>query len=390
MEQSSSNFQMNDMKQQLHHIEPNQHNWAMEFDHHRPSMSVHPAEFETIYSEATRNTQWNDEFRQQMLLSEFHQLKLSNNDAVHNSINWNEEFNKYKGKQPSEEWKKEFEDARQGKVEGKQNWSEEFNRMEELYAGDTTDWQRQFQEIWNEMKESKEAAGGDWASDFKDIFPSDMEPETIEVDPVFSPCEEYIFEKENSFLEHPDPYQAGIDLISGQGSLSLAALAFEAAVQRDVHNSNAWMHLGKIQAENEKEEPAIAALQRSVQENPNNLEALMNIAISYTNEGRLNEAYASLHRWLRTQYPQLQMPPTQRGDDMHDLLTKYYLQAVHQNPSSVDSSLQIGLGLLFYNVQEYDKSIDCFTAALSTRPNDYLLWNRLGATLSNSGKSKRC
>lgn len=59
----------------------------------------------------------------------------------------------------------------------------------------------------------------------------------------------------------------------------------------------------------------------------------------------------------------------------------------HHQPQQLDADIQIGLGLLFYNVQDYGKTIDCFRAAVSIRPDDYLLWNRLGATLSNSGDS---
>ncbi len=73
---------------------------------------------------------------------------------------------------------------------------------------------------------------------------------------------------------------------------------------------------------------------------------------------------------------------------MHGRLSKYYIEAVQRDTTLVDSNIQVGLGLLFYNIQDYEKTIDCFTAALSVRPDDYLLWNRLGATLSNSGKNE--
>jgi peroxin-5 len=59
------------------------------------------------------------------------------------------------------------------------------------------------------------------------------------------------------------------------GQLSAAALCFEAAVQREETSSRGWMYLGQVQAENETEEPAIAALQRAVKEAPDNLPALM-------------------------------------------------------------------------------------------------------------------
>jgi tetratricopeptide (TPR) repeat protein len=265
-------------------------------------------------------------------------------------------------------------------------------------------WEADFEEMWLKVQES--SFGKDFASEFKSAF-SDMPNEVPaefkdilpfevnemksmeEADPVFSECIPYEFEEQNEYLKHSDPYQAGMELLESQGSLSLAALAFEAAVQRDPHNDEAWLRLGRAQAENEKELPAIAALQRSVQENPQNLESLLNLAVSYTNEGQNDEVYATLDRWLRTKFPQLKMEPPKESQDAQSRLVKYFIDAIQLDSTNekLDPDLQVGLGLLFYTVQEFEKTIDCFTAALSGRVDDYLLWNRLGATLSNSGKS---
>ena len=49
-------------------------------------------------------------------------------------------------------------------------------------------------------------------------------------------------------------------------------------------------------------------------------------------------------------------------------------------------------GLVFvirYNVsKDYDHAIEAFRKALETRPDDYALWNKLGATQANSNRSE--
>ena len=218
---------------------------------------------------------------------------------------------------------------------------------------------------------------------------------------------DYLFEEENIFRAIPDPFSEGVKIMQEAGNLSLAALAFEAAVQKDPSHIAAWNMLGSAQAQNEKETPAIRALEQALKLDPSNLEALMGLAVSYTNEGYDATAYRTLERWLSTKYPQIIAPEelSRTADvgftdrqQLHEKVTDLFIRAAQLSPDGehMDPDVQVGLGVLFYGDEEYEKAVDCFSAALAStesgttnqRQQVHLLWNRLGATLANSGRSE--
>ena len=217
----------------------------------------------------------------------------------------------------------------------------------------------------------------------------------------------YTFEEENPFSATKDPFEEGMKILNEGGNLSLAALAFEAAVQKDPQHIQAWCQLGSAQAQNEKESPAIRALEQAIKLDPHNLSALMGLAISYTNEGYDSTAYRTLERWVSTKYPQIVSPDdiTPPGDFgftdrhvLHEKVTGQFIRAAQLSPDGehMDPDVQVGLGVLFYGAEEYGKAVDCFEAALASTESGttnephqaHLLWNRLGATLANSGRSE--
>lgn len=218
---------------------------------------------------------------------------------------------------------------------------------------------------------------------------------------------DYMFEEDNVYQAVNNPFEEGVKIMREGGNLSLAALAFEAAVQKDPQHVQAWTMLGSAQAQNEKELPAIRALEQALKIDPGNLDALMGLAVSYTNEGYDSTAYRTLERWLSHKYPQIINPNDVSGDAdlgftdrqlLHDRVTDLFIQAAQLSPSGVqmDPDVQVGLGVLFYCAEEYDKAVDCFSSALAStesgttnqREQLHLLWNRLGATLANSGRSE--
>ena len=217
----------------------------------------------------------------------------------------------------------------------------------------------------------------------------------------------YIFESDNLFSGTKDPYSTGRQIILEGGNLSLASLAFEAAVQQNPQHTDAWVALGSAQAQNEKETPAIRALEQALKLDPKNLEALMGLAISYTNDGWDSTAYRTLERWLATKYPSVISPDSLTPDSefgftdrhlLHERVTELFIRAAQLSPDGehMDPDVQVGLGVLFYGQEEYSKAVDCFNAALAStesgisnrKEEAHLLWNRLGATLANSGRSE--
>ncbi|KAK0249976.1 Peroxisomal membrane signal receptor PTS1 [Friedmanniomyces endolithicus] len=222
----------------------------------------------------------------------------------------------------------------------------------------------------------------------------------------------YLFEENNLFGDVPNAFEEGMKIMREGGSLSLAALAFEAAVQKQPELVEAWVALGSAQAQNEKESPAIRAMEQALKLDPNNLDALMGLSVSYTNEGYDSLAYRTLERWVGVKYPRLGVPVQSLDADamaeeemgftdrnkLHEKVTALFLQAAQLNPEGMDLDIdvQVGLGVLFYGSEDYDKAVDCFTAALDSAENgtmkregeEHLLWNRLGATLANSGRSE--
>ena len=291
--------------------------------------------------------------------------------------NWEAQFRQI------EEASKQQENKNEPELKDIEMQDEEFNAE---YS------EENFENVWNKIKSQVLDNVDDWSA--KDAWDRDYDQFTTSR-PDFG---DYQFEENNPYLDQDDPYTVGVNLMDTGAKLSVAALCFEAAVQRNPDHVEAWGRLGAAQAQNEKEDPAIRALERCVKLDATNLTALMNLSVSYTNEGLENAAYATLEKWLATKYPdvvnQARSQEPQLGNEdrfqLHSRVTELFIRAAQLSPdgANMDVDVQVGLGVLFYGNEEYDKAIDCFNAALTVRPNDPLLWNRLGATLANSSKSE--
>lgn len=62
-----------------------------------------------------------------------------------------------------------------------------------------------------------------------------------------------------------------------------------------------------------------------------------------------------------------------------------FTEASQMSPE--DADVHVVLGVLYNLSREYDKAVSSLETALKLKPQDYSLWNKLGATQANSVQS---
>ena len=197
-----------------------------------------------------------------------------------------------------------------------------------------------------------------------------------------------------------DLLQRGIEYFH-QGNIASAILSFESHLQNnDADSSDAWLYLGKCHAENDEDIKAIACLQRAVERDPFCTEALLGLGVSYVNELDYDKALTNLTDWV-THHPDYagleltnqqgqtnnNIPPLEKLKQLLQQAIDYSTSQPSQQNHGLAHVLE-ALGVVCNVSREFDQAVDAFRRALDILPDDYQLWNKLGATLANSNQSE--
>ncbi|KAF9219628.1 TPR-like protein [Gyrodon lividus] len=218
-----------------------------------------------------------------------------------------------------------------------------------------------------------------------------FEATTTSVKPVAN----YQFQTNNPYLlgDSSKTHQHSLHMTQAQRVYD-SVLELEAAVQRDPTNAAAWFELGVKQQENEREAKAIQALQRSVDLDPSHLPAWLALSVSYTNDNNRMGTYNSIKEWaLRNPKYQDIVSHTSIRSDSPGNFTRLVEVLINMARSAdqkggVDADVQVALAVLLNTTEDYAKAVDCFLTALAVHPEDWLLYNRVGATMANNGQAE--
>ena len=275
-----------------------------------------------------------------------------------------------------------FRDGNVVDREGKQvNWDEVYEEegkaaSELLAAGDDAEnFPDQMERIWNELR-------------------NDNGLEFIKQE-----GQEYAFRHQGN--EYIDCSENLLEIAIGlmkEGRDGEALKALEAEVRVNSNSSEGWRLLGELHAQFDRDVDAIKCLEKGHLCDPFNLDSMMALGVSLTNELDSVKAMEVLRQWIDKNEKYHSVGRAKRSDD-DVFYPDYDFSRLKQEVVSLftraaevskyqDPEVQVALGVLYSINRDHSQAISSFLKAVELRPHDFTAWNKLGATLANAGLSR--
>jgi len=253
-----------------------------------------------------------------------------------------------------------------------------------------TDWEARMEEQWEAAAQMADISDMDFER-WLDMNPGLANMATLGEGVLPRPDYQFV-EENNPYLLHDDPLAEALRLLR-EGRDREALVYLEAEVRKNPESSEGWRVLGELYAAFDQDPEAIQCLQKGHDVDPYNLDSLLSLGVSYTNELHQLDALRHLRSWLENHeeyqgFTQGTVPPAQyEFDAWKEQVTGLFKRAAETNP--LDSQVFVALGVLENISRNYDAAAAALATACRLRPNDHTVWNKLGATLANSGKSEQ-
>ena len=234
-----------------------------------------------------------------------------------------------------------------------------------------------------------------------------------------APQKDRLFLNENRFLTNVNNEDL-IDLAKeylSKGDSENARMALEAEVNKNADNAEAWLNLGKMHTENDRDDLAMQCFLKANEADPFNGDALLALGISCTNEFDEFDAMIHIANWMKLHAAYNKYFDQDNPILNYDMIRyemendrpdeDYYAKAVRiqnlksnfynemgnlmeniLNENQKDLDLLIAMGISNFIQHNNDKAIINFRRAVDNFPNDYTAWNKLGAILAHSNMNE--
>jgi peroxin-5 len=231
----------------------------------------------------------------------------------------------------------------------------------------------------------------DGHEDFSNLWQGEMPQETLQ--PY-----EFIHKQQEKPPEMLDWMSEGLKQFQ-EGNLKQAIYSFEMELQhKNLDNAVAWRMLGRCHAENDQDPEAIKCLEAAVDRDPYSPESLLALGVSYVNELNHEKALENLKGWFthNPKYAGMDMPDDIYGavattaetkESAFEEVKRLLLSALDFDSTDAGEVYE-ALGVIYNVNKDYAAAAGSFRKALEARPDDYQLWNKLGATLANGSQSE--
>jgi len=254
--------------------------------------------------------------------------------------------------------------------------------------------EEEYKKIFAQMEKMEK---GDHEDLFADMW--NVEQDIEEYHAYGDVPEAYTFNAQNQYANDAKALETASNLLN-QGNTKSAILALESHLKQHPNDANSWRVLGKLHMDNDQDKPAVRCFLNSINLDGKNLDTLLALGVSCTNILDEVQAMNHLKHWMlnNPKYQHIITDPeiipenlVGKSLDVQDVknmcanLLERFEAAKAMNPT--DPELSTCLAVLLFVQREYKASVNLWNEALQYDPNNYSLWNKLGATLAHLGRA---